>query len=82
MISWKEEIRMKKYVIFSTEMCPNCKELKDMLNKKKIEFEEMDLGSSEGLTELRINGIFTLEAPVLQVGDKFFSFEEAKEAIK
>jgi len=31
------------------------------------------MSSAEALTELRVNGIFVQEAPVLQVGRRFFT---------
>ncbi|MDK2917109.1 MAG: hypothetical protein PWR25_1666 [Euryarchaeota archaeon] len=31
------------------------------------------MASAEALTELRINGIFVQEAPVLQKGDEFYT---------
>lgn len=61
-----------KVVVFSTENCPKCKVLKQTLHNYGIEFENMDMASSDGLTELRVNGIFTLSAPVLQVDDRFY----------
>ncbi len=29
-----------------------------------------------GLTELRMNGVFTMSAPVLQINNKFFTIKE------
>ena len=34
------------------------------------------MSTPEALTELRINGVFTLSAPVLQADDKFYTVEE------
>ncbi len=31
------------------------------------------MASAEGLTELRMNGVFVQEAPVLQKGDAFYT---------
>jgi len=31
------------------------------------------MASAEGLTELRMNGVFVQEAPVLQKGDEFYT---------
>jgi glutaredoxin-like protein NrdH len=34
------------------------------------------MASAEALTELRVNGVFTLSAPVLMAGDDFYTVEE------
>jgi len=34
------------------------------------------MSTPEALTELRINGVFTLSAPVLQADDNFYTVEE------
>jgi hypothetical protein len=34
------------------------------------------MGTPEALTELRINGVFTLSAPVLQEEDNFYTLED------
>jgi hypothetical protein len=41
-----------------------------------ISFENLDMTTPEALTELRINGVFTLSAPVLQVEDEFYTVEQ------
>jgi len=51
--------------VFSTEFCPRCEELKTWLKKNGYTYNEMDMASVEGLTELRFRGIFTNMAPVL-----------------
>jgi glutaredoxin len=65
-----------KYTVFSTKSCPKCEQLKAELEKSGISFENQDMSSPKALTELRINGIFTLSAPVLQVDDKFYTTQE------
>lgn len=34
------------------------------------------MGTAEALTELRVNGVFTTSAPVLQVEDKFLKTDD------
>ncbi|ATZ61816.2 MAG: glutaredoxin family protein [Methanosarcinales archaeon Met12] len=58
--------------VYSTENCPRCEQLKRLLRSYGIRYGEVDMSTPEALTELRMNGIFTLTAPVLQVGDDFF----------
>lgn len=63
-------------IVYSTKTCPRCVQLKEALTKAGIAFENKDMGSTEAITELRINGVFTMSAPVLQSGDQFFTVEE------
>ncbi|PKL63739.1 MAG: NrdH-redoxin [Methanomicrobiales archaeon HGW-Methanomicrobiales-3] len=60
-------------VVYTLELCPNCDLLKGFLKKSKIAYSERDLSSAESLTELRVNGVFVNEAPVLQKGEDFFT---------
>ena len=65
-----------KYRVYSTKTCPKCEQLKQALEKAGFSFENLDMTTPEALTELRINGVFTLSAPVLQVEDRFYTVEE------
>ena len=60
-------------IVYSLELCPNCDLLKKFLKKKGLRYSERDLSSAESLTELRVNGVFVNEAPVLQSGDDFYT---------
>jgi len=65
-----------KYVVYTTAECPRCEQVKRALRSWGVEFETVDMASAEALTELRVNGVFTLSAPVLQAGDDFYTVEE------
>jgi glutaredoxin len=67
---------MEKVVVYSTANCPKCEKLKTGLRGLEYEFIEMDMTSKEALTELRFNGVFTVNAPVLQVGEDFFTEDQ------
>ena len=67
---------MQEINIYSTSNCPNCRVLKQLLEKKNIQFSEVDMGTPVALTELRMNGVFTMSAPVLQIGGKYFTTKE------
>jgi len=60
-----------KPIIFTLEVCPNCMKLKEALKEEGIEYDEKDMESGEGITELRFGGCFAMEAPVLQIGEVF-----------
>ncbi|OFV65873.1 MAG: glutaredoxin [Candidatus Syntrophoarchaeum butanivorans] len=58
--------------VYSTPTCPNCERLKCSLKDEGIEYEEVDMMTADAMTELRMNGVFTLSAPVLQIGEDVF----------
>jgi len=50
--------------------------LKQFMENIKIQFTEVDMATPAALTELRMNGVFTMAAPVLQIGNKFHTYNE------
>jgi glutaredoxin len=60
-------------IVYSLENCPNCDLLKEHLKEKGIGYREEDMGAAGPLTELRLNGVFVREAPVLRIGDLFLT---------
>jgi glutaredoxin len=67
---------MQEIQIYSTVNCPNCRVLKQFFENKNIQYKEVDMATPAALTELRMNGVFTMSAPVLQVGGRFFTTKE------
>lgn len=65
-----------KYTVYSTKACPKCEQLKKALANSGVHFETIDMATPEALTELRINGVFTLSAPVLQIDDSFYTTDD------
>jgi glutaredoxin len=59
--------------IYTLEYCPNCELLKEYLKGHHIPYQERDMATADSLTELRVNGVFVSEAPVLQKGDEFLT---------
>lgn len=64
------------YTIYSTSSCPRCEQLKRLLKRWGLDYKAVDMATPEALTELRINGVFTLTAPVLQVDGEFYTVEQ------
>lgn len=60
-------------IVYTLEFCPNCDLLKGFLKTGGYAFTERDLSTAESLTELRMNGVFVSEAPVLQIDEDFFT---------
>ena len=46
------------------------------MESEKVKFTEVDMATPAALTELRMNGVFTMAAPVLQIGNKFHTYNE------
>ncbi len=60
-----------KINVYTLENCPNCELLKEYLDAAGMPYTIRNMMEAEALTELRINGIFVREAPVLQVKTTF-----------
>lgn len=63
---------MNDVTVFSTEVCPKCLKLKRLLNEYGVGYKEERMDTTENIAELRFNGVFTNNAPVLSVGEDFF----------
>lgn len=63
-------------ILYTLEFCPRCEILKEFLSAHQIPYTITDMSSAKALTELRVNGIFVQEAPVLQCGKTFLTFKE------
>jgi glutaredoxin len=55
--------------------CPRCKTLRNWLDQTQVSYETK-LIDSEAIAEFRINGVFSLEAPVLQVASYWYAADE------
>jgi glutaredoxin len=66
-------------ILYTLENCPNCDHVKKMLRAAGYEFEEKDMSSPESITEMRFGGCFEMSAPVLQVEDKFYNYDQLKD---
>ncbi len=65
-----------QFIVYTLEFCPNCEVLKEFLAERGARYIEQDLASAEALTELRINGVFVQEAPVLQKDTSFYTSQD------
>ena len=66
----------RQIIVYTLEYCPHCEELKAYLKKNKVFFSELDMSTAESLTELRLNGIFVNEAPVIQKDSDFLTTDK------
>ncbi|WGI17597.1 glutaredoxin domain-containing protein [Methanonatronarchaeum sp. AMET-Sl] len=64
------------YRIFTTENCSKCERLKQYFLENDIDFEEVDMASPESRSELAMNEVFTLSAPVLNIEDSYYTISD------
>ena len=67
---------MPEIIIYTTETCPKCEKLKKVMETNGVSFRVADMSTPESLTELRLNGVFTITAPVLQIDDDFLTHDD------
>jgi glutaredoxin len=67
---------LSKVIIYTTDVCPKCKILKDFFESRNVAYEEADMATPAALTELAVNNIFTNAAPVLQIDSHFLTTKE------
>jgi glutaredoxin len=63
-------------VVYSLEDCTQCEALKSYLRREGLSYTEEDMSTAASLTELRMHGVFTMEAPVLRKGEKFLTADD------
>jgi glutaredoxin len=60
--------------VFSQKFCPRCDELKDLLNRNNISYEEKDVNEDHtAYAKMLMNDVE--ETPAAMVGDSFISGE-------
>jgi glutaredoxin len=59
--------------VYSLDSCEHSNHLKETLWMKNISFEEVYLGSTKAINDLRSKGIFCVSAPVLQVQERYYN---------
>jgi glutaredoxin 3 len=67
---------MSNIIVYSKKDCPNCDMLKGLLKEGNIEHKIVRIDTPESLTELRMNNVFTMSAPVLQIDRKFYTIKD------
>ncbi len=67
---------MPNIIVYSKKDCPNCDMLKGLLREENVEHKIVRIDTPEALTELRMNNVFTMSAPVLQIDKKFYTIRD------
>ncbi len=74
--------RQNSIIMYTLPVCPNCHLLRQSLKEHNVTFDECDLDSPKSRTALLMNGIFTTTAPVLQVNNRFLTYDQLFEGEK
>ncbi len=62
------------YKVYTTTNCPNCRELKNILNKSHIQFEELNIETDfKAMAKLVENNL--MQVPVLEINGQLKSGE-------
>ncbi len=61
---------MKKVILYTTDYCPYCRRAKDLLLKKKIEFQEIDLTHDEKKREELTEKTGQMTVPLIFIGEE------------
>lgn len=64
-------------VVYTLPVCPNCEDLKDVLNKHNIEYDILDLENEDVRMNLLLDSVTLVEAPIVKIDDKYMDSESA-----
>jgi len=65
--------------VYSTPTCPYCKEAKNFLKEKNIEFEEIDVSQDTAAAQAMIDKTGQMGVPVVEIdGEAIVGFNKAK----
>jgi glutaredoxin 3 len=65
--------------LFTLPDCPRCEEIKMLMEEAGIMCSIRMMNDPEALADLRFNGCFEVEAPVIQVFDEYLTYDEFME---
>lgn len=65
----------QEVTVYSLPVCPNCNLLNELLKRWGVTHKEESLDTPAARTKLLMHAVFTAVAPVLQVGEKFYTYD-------
>lgn len=64
-------------IVYTLKNCPNCLKAKQMMKKLGINFSTKRMDNPDVMTELNLEKIFPVSAPVIKYANQvFYTFEE------
>ena len=73
---------MKKVTIYTTETCPYCRRAKDLLARKKINFQEIDLTHDDAKREALEKQTGWMTVPIIFIGEEFIGGSDDLHALE
>lgn len=61
-----------KAIVYTMQNCPDCKQTKRLLTEKGISFEEQDMSDPDVRTDLNMEDIFPMSAPVIFLNEEYY----------
>ena len=69
-------------IVYTMQECPDCKQTKRLLTEKGISFEEQDMSNPDVRTDLNMENVFPMSAPVIFFNEEYYmSLPELMEAL-
>ena len=62
--------------LYTLPLCPRCNEIKEILDETGHPYLIKSMEDAEALTEMRFDGCYEVVAPVVKMGDKYFTYDE------
>jgi glutaredoxin 3 len=59
-----------KIIVYSTQTCPHCHDVKNFLNSKKIKFIDVDVGKDRAKAMEMVNKSGQMGVPVIEIDGK------------
>lgn len=67
--------------IYTSNICSDCKTLKQLLLNKQMEFEEIDGTTTKSVAFMRARKL-PMQLPIIEDNGKFYTFEQFTKIIK
>ena len=69
-------------VIYTLPVCPNCEDLKVVLDSSGIKYEVRDLDDDNVRMQLLINSVTLIDAPIIEIDGKYYGKDTALKELK
>jgi glutaredoxin len=70
------QLNEKTIMVYTLPNCPNCEKVKALLNEMYVSFGVISMEIPEVVADLRYNGCFEVVAPIIQLDDKYYTYDE------
>lgn len=67
----------RNVTVYTLPICPNCEELKSILNKNNILYAVKDLESDDVKIELLMDCVTLIDAPIVKIDNRYYNKTDA-----